>query len=224
MSTFARLFGGRNPLAGLQKHMPVALECAEQVLPLMQALARQDTEALRNTAKKIFDLEEQCDSIKHEIRMHLPKSLFLPVDRRDVLQVLHHQDAIADTAQDIAGLLLQRNMVVPEHMQAPLELFVERCIEVVARAAEVVTRFDELLEVGFQGPEVDEVEQKINSINQAETSTDDLGSALVQSLFAHEDEMKPVAVMIWYRLIEWVGDIADNAEKVANQIRLMIAS
>src|SRR5690606_17446254 len=101
------------------------------------------------------------------IRMHLPKSLFLPVDRRDLLQVLHFQDSIADTAQDIAGLLLQRNMTLPEHMQAPLELYVERCIEVVKLSADVVTRFDELLEVGFKGREVEDVEQRINSINQA---------------------------------------------------------
>ena len=224
MSAFARLFGGRNPLAGLQKHMPVALECAQQVAPLMQALASGDEEKLKRTAKKIYELEEQCDSIKHEIRMNLPKSLFLPVDRRDVLQVLHYQDSIADTAQDIAGLLLQRKMSVPEHMRDPLELFVKRCVEVVALSAEVVTHFDQLLEAGFRGPEVDEVEAKINSINQAESGTDDLGSALAKSLFAHEDEMPPVSVMMWYELIEWIGDLADFAEKVANQIRLMIAT
>ena len=224
MSTFAKLFGARNPLAGLQKHMPVALECAKQVQPLMQALSKGDRDALQRIAKRIFDLEEECDSIKHEIRMHLPKSLFLPVDRRDLLQVLHFQDSIADTAQDIAGLLLQRNMTLPEHMQAPLELYVERCIEVVKLSADVVTRFDELLEVGFKGREVEDVEQRINSINQAETGTDDLGSALVQSLFEHEDEMKPISVVMWYRLIEWIGDLADNAEKVPNQVRLMIAS
>jgi predicted phosphate transport protein (TIGR00153 family) len=224
MSTFARLFGGRNPLKGLQKHMPLALQCAEQVAPLMDALIKGDEEAMKAAATTIDDLEGQCDTVKHDIRMNLPKSLFLPVDRRDVLQVLHFQDSIADTAQDIAGLLLERDMAVPEHMRDPLVLYVKRCIEVVELAAEIVNHFDELLEVGFRGREVEEVEGKINSLNKAETGTDDLGSALVRSLFAHEDEMKPVSVMMWYRLFEWIGDLADFAEKVANQIRLIIAS
>jgi predicted phosphate transport protein (TIGR00153 family) len=161
--------------------------------------------------------------VKHEVRAGLPRSLFLPVDRRDVLEVLHFQDSIADTAQDIAGLLLERKMSVPEHMADPLELFVERCVEVVGLAAEIVAAFDQLLEVGFKGPEVDEMEGKINRLNAAEDGTDDLGMALVRSLFAHEDEMKPVSVMMWYRLIEWIGDLADYAEKVANRVRLLIA-
>jgi predicted phosphate transport protein (TIGR00153 family) len=224
MASFAGLFGGRNPLLGLMKHMPLVHECAQQVNPLCAALIKDDRDELKAVAKKIFELEEQCDQIKHEVRAGLPRSLFLPVDRRDVLEVLHFQDSIADTAQDIAGLLLERNMRVPEHMAEPLEIFVERCVEVVGLAAEIVSQFDELLEVGFKGPEVEEMEGKINRLNEAEDGTDDLGIALVRSLFAHEDEMKPVSVMMWYRLIEWIGDLADYAEKVANRVRLFIAS
>lgn len=221
--SFAGLFGGRNPLQGLMKHMPVAHECAQQVAPLMDALTKEDREGLKVVAKKIFDLEEQCDQVKHQVRASLPKSLFLPVDRRDVLEVLHFQDSIADTAQDIAGLLLERNMSVPEHMADPLQLFVERCIDVVTLAAEIVASFDGLLEAGFKGPEVEEMEGKINRLNEAEDGTDDLGLSLTRSLFAHEDEMKPVSVMMWYQLIEWIGDLADHAEKVANRVRLLIA-
>ena len=35
--------------------------------------------------------------------------------------------------------------------------------------------------------------------------------------------MKPVSVMMWYRLIEWIGDLADYAEKVGDRLRLLIA-
>jgi predicted phosphate transport protein (TIGR00153 family) len=223
MASFAGLFGGRNPLAGLMKHMPVVHECAQQVNPLFAALIADDRDALKVAAKRIFELEEQCDLLKHEVRATLPKSLFMPVDRRDVLEVLHFQDSIADTAQDIAGLLLERNMTVPENMAEPLEVFVERCVDVVGLAAEIVSHFDRLLEVGFKGPEVEEMEGKINRLNEAENGTDDLGMALVRSLFAQEDEMNPVSVMMWYRQFEWIGDLADYAEKVGNRVRLLIA-
>jgi hypothetical protein len=33
-------------------------------------------------------------------------------------------------------------------------------------------------------------------------------------LFAEEDKHKPVSVMFWYQLIQWVGALADYAEKV----------
>jgi uncharacterized protein Yka (UPF0111/DUF47 family) len=41
------------------------------------------------------------------------------VDRRDLLEVLDLQDNIADTAQDIAGLLVARKMDVVEGMRQP---------------------------------------------------------------------------------------------------------
>jgi uncharacterized protein Yka (UPF0111/DUF47 family) len=29
--------------------------------------------------------------------------------------------------------------------------------------------------------------------------------------------------MFWYQLIQWVGNLADNAEKVGDRLRLLIA-
>ena len=42
-------------------------------------------------------------------------------------------------------------------------------------------------------------------------------------LFANEESMKPVSVMFSYQLIQWIGDLADHAETVGNQMRLLIA-
>jgi uncharacterized protein Yka (UPF0111/DUF47 family) len=35
--------------------------------------------------------------------------------------------------------------------------------------------------------------------------------------------MSPVSVMFWYRLIQWIGNLADNAEKVGDRLLLLIA-
>ena len=45
--------------------------------------------------------------MKRELRTHLPKGLFMPVDRRDVLDVLLRQDIIANQAKDIAAIDLR---------------------------------------------------------------------------------------------------------------------
>ena len=76
----------------------------------------------------LAELENEADGIKNELRAHLPKSLFMPVDRRDLLEVLDLQDEIADTAQDIAGLLVERKMEVAEGMEQPLLNLVRRCV------------------------------------------------------------------------------------------------
>ncbi len=77
--------------------------------------------------------------------------------------------------------------------------------------------------MGFRGKEGSRVEKLIEELNKAEDETDDMGVALSRTRFRHEDEMKPVSVLFWYRLIEWIGDLADYAGKVGNRLCLMIA-
>ena len=48
-------------------------------------------------------------------------------------------------------------------------------------------------------------------------------AASARKLFRHEDSMSPVSVMFWYRLIQWIGDLADFAEKVGDRLLLLIA-
>ena len=203
--------------------MRVVLECAREVPPLFDALIAEDEQKLRHAHDQIFATEEKADSIKNNIRLAMPKSLFMPVDRRDLLELLDFQDSIADTAQDIAGLLLERNMKLHENLQKPLRLLVKRCVETCEQAALIIEEFDELLETGFRGREASRVEAMLAELNTMEDETDDLGVALARNLFEFEDEMKPVDVMMWYRLIEWIGDLADFAEKSGNRVRLLIA-
>jgi len=221
-NTFSRLFG-QSPFGSIQTHMRVVLECAREVQPLIDALVEGDQGRVIESKNRIFEKEAEADRIKHELRRHLPKSLFMPVDRRDLLEVLQLQDSIANTAQDIAGLLIERRMGIPEFLSPPLRNLVERCIHTCQLSANVIEELDELLAIGFMGREVDKVDAMLQNLNEAEDETDELGIALARALFEHEDELKPVSVMMWYQIIEWVGDLADYAEKVGDQLRLLIA-
>ena len=221
-NTFSRMFG-ESPFKALQKHMRIVLECAREVQPLIEALAAGDQDRVGEQKERIFEREAAADRIKHDMRAHLPKSLFMPVDRRDLLEVLHLQDAIANTAQDIAGLLIERRMSIPDFLRTPLIDLTARCMATVELAADVIEELDELLAIGFRGREVDLVDEMLTRLNALEDETDELGIQLARALFNHEDELKPVSVMMWYRIIEWVGDLADYAEKVGDHLRLMIA-
>jgi hypothetical protein len=219
---FANLFG-KSPFSALQGHMRVVLECVNQMPALFVALASGDHNEVAAVKDIIFEKEEEADRIKNEMRNRLPKSLFMPVDRRDLLEVLQMQDSIADTAQDIAGLLVERPMELPEFMQEPMFTLTHRCVEVCEKSAEIIEELDELLAMGFRGKEASRVEEMVTALNKLEDETDLLGLELTRRLFQHEDEIKPVSVMMWYQMIQWVGDLADYAEKVGDRLRLMIA-
>jgi predicted phosphate transport protein (TIGR00153 family) len=219
---FGSLFG-KSPFSALQRHMRVVLECAREIPPLFEALATGDQDRVTACKNKIFEQEAEADSIKNEMRGALPKSLFMPVDRRDLLEVLQMQDSIADTAQDIAGLLIERRMQIPDFMQEDLMVLARRCVDTCEQSAQIIEELDELLAMGFRGREANRVEEMVEKLNLIEDDTDELGIKLARLLFEHEDEMKPVSVMMWYQLIEWVGDLADYAEKVGDRLRLLIA-
>ena len=221
-NTFSKMFG-QSPFSSMQKHMGVVLECAHVVQPLIEALAKGDQAQVIELKERIFELESQADHIKNELRANLPKSLFMPVDRRDLIEVLQLQDSIANVAQDIAGLLVERKMTIPDFLEKPLVVLVARCVETVDQAAAVIGELDELLAIGFRGREADMVDEMLDTLNALEHETDELGLALSRELFDHEDELKPVSVMMWYRIIELIGDLADYAEKVGDHLRLLIA-
>ena len=63
----------------------------------------------------------------------------------------------------------------------------------------------------------------IDELNKIETETDLQAVELLRELFVHEEEIGPVAVIIWLRLIHWIGDLANYAERVGNRHRLLLA-
>lgn len=222
-SAFANLFG-RSPIKPMQEHIKVVVRCAGEVPGLFEALGAGDQTKVIEVKDRIFALEQEADNIKNELRAHLPKSLLMPVDRRDLLEVLDMQDSIADTAQDIAGLLVERPMEVPESLKEPLLGLTRRCVQACDKAAEIIGELDELVETGFRGRESERVSEMVDELNKIEDDTDQMGMELTHLLFGQEDEMKPVSVMFWYQLIQWIGDLADYAEKVGNRLRLLLAS
>ena len=221
-TAFASLFG-HSPFKPMQQHIGVVVECASQVPSLFEALCEGDQGGVEAAKDRIFELEEKADGIKNELRAHLPKSLLLPVDRRDLLEVLDLQDSIADTAQDIAGLLMERPMEVPDDLKEPLLALVRRCVDACEHSAKIINELDELVATGFRGRESDRVSEMVDELNGIENDTDDMGMELTHRLFSLEDQMKPVSVMFWYQLIQWIGDLADYAEKVGNRLRLLMA-
>lgn len=218
----ASLFG-RSPFRAMQEHMKIVEECVSQAVPLFEALRDGDDSALRAAKDRIFERESKADEVKNSIRSHLPKSLFMPVDRRDILDLLSSQDSIADTTQDVAGLLVVRRMEIPASFGSLLLEYVQRNLDATRQCGLVIGELDELLEMGFRGREVDRVLELIAELGQIETDTDDQGVELTKRLFEHEDEMKALSVVFWYELIRLIGDIADYAEDVGDRLRLLIA-
>ena len=217
-----KLFGP-SPVRPLQQHMAKVVECAQELLPLLEAVIARDLSAVDAAQEKIAMLENEADDLKKELRLNLPRTLFLPVERRDLLEVLTMQDKVANRAKDIAGLIRGRKMSLPDELGARYLDFVKRCIDACAQAQKAISELDELVETGFRGSEVELVQEIITELDRIEKDTDKIQVEVRTSLFDIERNLPPIDVMFLYRLIDWTGDLGDRAQRVGSRLQLMLA-
>jgi len=217
-----RMFGG-SPMQPLQDHMAQVHLCASELVTFFEAVIGQDTARIQEAQASVVKFEHEADKLKKTLRLSLPKGMFLPVSRHDLLDMLTMQDNIANKSKDIAGLMLGRKMVLPESI-APLFLtYVKRSIDAVAQADTAINELDELVETGFRGREVKVVEKMIKTLNQIESDTDEIQIQIRSVMFKIETDLPPIDAMFIYRIIEWVGELADLAQRVGSRLQLMLA-
>lgn len=218
----ANIFGS-SPVVPLERHVDIAYRCTKQLVEFFEAVVAGDWDAARQVRSNIEELEHEADDLKREIRLRLPKSLFMPVPREDLLELLLVQDKMANRAKDVSGLVLGRRMEIPAPIAERFVEFVQRCIDAAKQARKSVRELDELFTTGFRGAEVSLVSSLIDELERIETDTDNLQAKLRAELFAIEGDMNPVHVMFLYRVIELTGEIADMAERVGRRLELLLS-
>ncbi|HSH43683.1 MAG TPA: TIGR00153 family protein, partial [Arenicellales bacterium] len=140
---------GSSPVKPLQQHMVKVMEAVAPLKELVAAVQAHDMDKVATIQEEIARHEDEADDLKHELRLHLPRTLFMPVERRDILEVLNTQDRIANRAKDIAGLIRGRRMTLPETLAEDFAKFVNRGVDACEQAHRIIDELDELVETGF---------------------------------------------------------------------------
>ncbi len=221
-ANLSNLFG-RSPIKPMQEHMALAVKAATELTSFFEAVTSDDWTRASEIQQRVVQYEHEADEIKKQLRLHLPKSLFLPVPRTDLLELLTMQDRIPNRAKDIAGIIMGRRMTIPSSMKDQMNEFVRASVAAAEQALTAINELDELLEAGFSGRELTVVENMIKELDELENKTDHLEIGVRTSLFALEAQLPPVDVMFLYNIIDWVGDIANRAHDVGGRLQLLLA-
>jgi uncharacterized protein len=214
---------GSSPVSPLQKHMSKVYTCASELIPLFNAVINEEWEEVVKSQQYISTLEQEADVLKKELRLNLPKGLFMPVSRQDLLEVLLMQDRIANKAKDIAGTIVGRHMTLPEVIHEDYIRFVTRCVAACKQARKAINELDELVETGFSGQEIQIVTDMITKLDEIESDTDNLQSAIRSKIFEIENDLPPIEMMFLYKIIEGTGEVADKSQGVGSRLQLMLA-
>lgn len=221
-SYFSKLFGS-SPTKPLQQHMEKVYQCAKQLVTLFDAVFDEDDGLILQTQQNIGKLENEADLLKKQLRLQLPNRLMLAMERGDLLELLRVQDEIANKAKDIAGLVMGRKMRFPASLAEEMKRYVQKSVKSVAQARKVINELDELIETGFRGYQVELVNKSLDELDQMETGTDEIQVNLRGILFEKEKDLPPVDVMFMYKIIELIGNLANEAERVGKRLELLLA-
>jgi len=173
-NVLANIFGS-SPVRPLEKHIGISFSCAKQLKPFFAAAIKGDWEKVAVVRGEIERLEHEADDLKKKIRLGLPKSLFMPVPREDLLELLLVQDKIANRTKDVSGIVLGRKLPIPADIADQFLEFVDRNVDAAKQARKSVRELDELFTAGFRGAEVELVTALIEELDQIETESEILG-------------------------------------------------
>jgi len=130
---FFGLIGGRSPMDGLLAHYEeirsaMALVQDSLLCYFSGGPSCKDFVTLKG---EVDAKEEAADKIKRGIRNHLPRGLFMAVDKTLFLNYTRGQDDILDSAQDALEWLSMRSVAMPASFRPAGQELTEQAIQTV---------------------------------------------------------------------------------------------
>ena len=196
--------------------------CVEKTVEMFTAFIRGDHAQVEKLAAVISQLEHEADQVKHDIQDHLPKGLFLPVDRARILEILSTQDNIADKCENMAVQVTLKKLQMFDGLREDFQKFLEKNVEAFGIARSVIEQLNELVQVGFGGAEAEKVNKMVMDVSYKEHEADLLQRSLLKRLYAHDEHMSMSAFYLWSQIIRQVAELSNLSERLANRVRVTL--
>ena len=213
-----------SPLALLERHVGVCVDCVER-LPLYFAEAQANRWGRASDVREeICRFEGLADELKQDVRSNLPRGLWMSVSRADLLELVRVQDKMANGVKEVSGISLGRQLAFPAAMTSEVADFIDVVVQVSRIVVKIIGATRELSRSAFGTRQTNVILDFVSQVEADERRSDEMQAALRARLKEHEAELSAVDAIFLYQLLSAIGDIADNAEKVAHRAQIIATS
>lgn len=218
---FFGMLSDRTPMRGLLEHygelekgmglIQDSMECY-----ITGGLCR-DFTSLRD---EVDAVEDRADKIKRSIRNHIPRGLFMAVDRTLFLTYTRSQDNILDAGQESLNWLAMRKVEIPVEFQ-------RKFVDYIDEVAKTVTLLKPALEAtvdfveGKGTLDRESTKQTHRNVRYQHKTIFKMEQQLTRDLYNSDMEFKDTYQLLHF--VECLEDMSHNAEHCADMLRAMIA-
>jgi predicted phosphate transport protein (TIGR00153 family) len=212
-----------SPFKMLKAHFELTLEAVHKMRKMIAVYCEGEFSEAEQLSVEISNLEHEADEVKRHMRTSMPRMFFMPVAKQDLLDLLTHNERIADAAQDVAQILDMRRTEVPEELKPLLKRFVVNVVESVEALGRMMSSFETILESTFARDEVREVVEMSHEVHEHEYKADVAGKELAKAIYALEGRVSPVTITHLMRFSDVIDNVADQAENAALRMALIVS-
>ena len=208
-----------SPLTGLLKHYELIASGMTLIQHAVKAYAEGDNQNFIYLKEQVDQIEEEADRVKRNIRNHMPRGLFMPVDKTIFFTYTRSQDNILDSGQDGLNWLAMHNIKIPEEITPDLETYLQDAKESINALRPPLEATIELVNGGTA--DRNEIKQMCREVLRRHKIVNREQREIISKLYALDMPFKQTYQLL--RFVEELHDMSHNTEGCADMLRAMIA-
>ncbi len=212
-----------SPYKILDEHFKRVCKATRKLDRMVRLYLEGDFSEAASLSVEISKLEHEADELKRNLRASLPKKIFMPIPKGDLLEILASNERIVDTCQDVAQILDMRKTRVPEELHPLFENFLGHIIEAVDSLRDMMNLLEKVLESTFAKVETSEVIALGHMVHEHEYKADSANKQLSKAIYALEGKESPMALFHMMRFSDVLDSVADHAENAALRFVLVVS-
>ncbi|MEM1403861.1 MAG: DUF47 family protein [Pseudomonadota bacterium] len=215
---------GTSPIKPIQQHMQLAQDSVQGLCELLAACADGDWKRAIEIHRIIEATVSEASALRLDVRVHMPRSLWLAMPRNDLLGLVDSQQRIAAGVQAIASPLTLRSMVFPAPIQKQIDSVCSLLADCAGQALMAIRELDEMLTQGFGKQERQLVGKMLRRLEKQITRCEKQQRQLFKQICRCEGVVSDLDAMFFYRINDALGALTRDCADVGEQLELLLAA